>query len=271
MDASDTGQDRASESEEPPRPTIAASALRAATTAADAPEQEDAGDPAPQGPSAAAPSAAAPSAASPKSELVGGVIDAPDAGADADADAEPVEPDANLEAWRSIPLATRIEALLFAATDPVPFRRLQSLAGDVDAGDVRDALESLQAHYTATARAFGIQELGGGYQLRTEATLSELLSRLGRKTSSEKLSPAAIETLAIVAYRQPVLRVDVEKIRGVASGEVLRTLVEKGVVRVAGRADLPGSPLLYGTTAAFLEIFGLRDLRDLPSDRELLR
>jgi len=265
MDASDTGQDRASESEEPPRPTIAASALRAATTAADTSEQEDAGDRTPQGPSAAGP----------ESELVGGVVDAADAGADTDTDTdtdvEPVEPDANLEAWRSIPLATRIEALLFAATDPVPFRRLQNLAGDVDASDVRDAIESLQAHYKATARAFGIQEIGGGYQLRTEAALSELLARLGRKTSSEKLSPAAIETLAIVAYRQPVLRVDVEKIRGVASGEVLRTLVEKGVVRVAGRADLPGSPLLYGTTAAFLEIFGLRDLRDLPSDRELLR
>ncbi len=197
--------------------------------------------------------------------------DAGDASGDDDVDDVDDEGDEDRQAWRAVPLGTRLEALLFAATEPLTLRRLQTLAGDAPAADVRDALASLEAHYEATSRAFGIEEIGGGFQLRTRAALSGLLARLGRKRAGEKLSPAAIETLAIVAYRQPVLRADVEKIRGVASGELLRTLIEKGLVRVAGRADLPGAPLLYGTTGAFLELFGLRDLRDLPSDRELLR
>jgi len=298
--------------EEPARPTISASAVRAATTApdaesrvpadegdaeaavgaearggaearvdaevsdSDAPSAEEAPsatDVAAEGPGARDDEAPADDEEPQPAETPGGGSSAggEDSDGDGGEDGSDVEDDENLEAWRSVPLTTRLEALLFAATAPVSLRRLQTLAGDVEAGDVRDAIASLQAHYDASERAFGIQEIGGGYQLRTSADLSELLARLGRKTDTDKLSPAAIETLAIVAYRQPVLRVDVEKIRGVASGEVLRTLVEKGVVRVAGRADLPGSPLLYGTTAAFLEIFGLRDLRDLPNDRELLR
>jgi segregation and condensation protein B len=98
-----------------------------------------------------------------------------------------------------------------------------------------------------------------------------MVARVGRKAEAEKLSPAALETLAIVAYRQPVLRADIEKIRGVASGEVLRALVERGLVRNAGRAELPGSPLYYATTGRFLEVFGLRDLADLPRDADALR
>jgi len=274
----------------PPRPTLAESAVRAATSE---PTQTVGGDEgsnlseavaAPDSDSAAVePSAAtessdavddsqlAPATSEPEDDSSPAADPAPGSASEGESEGASEPEDENTAAWRAVPLTTRVEALLFAAASPLPLRRLQSLAGDVDAGDVRDAIASLSAHYEATARAFGIQEIGGGYQLRTNAELSSLLTRLGRKSTTEKLSPAAIETLAIVAYRQPVLRVDVEKIRGVASGEVLRTLIEKGMARVAGRADLPGSPLLYGTTPAFLEIFGLRDLRDLPSDRAMLR
>ena len=111
--------------------------------------------------------------------------------------------------------------------------------------------------------------MAGGFLLRTRSDLEPVVARLGRRRETERLSPAALETLAIIAYRQPVLRVDVEKIRGVASGEVLRSLVEKGMVKIAGKADLPGAPLLYGTTSKFLRVFGLRNLRDLPADHEL--
>jgi len=254
--------------DEPPRPTIAESALRAATAGVSSgsdEHEESAAEPGGPSVDATFEAESEESQGTDSEAVTSEVTDGVTGGESA------AEDDENAVAWRAVPLTTRVEALLFAATSPLSLRRLQTLAGDVDTADVRDALASLQAHYEATARAFGIQEIGGGYQLRTNAELSELLARLGRKTSTEKLSPASIETLAIVAYRQPVMRVDVEKIRGVASGDVLRSLIEKGLVRVAGRADLPGSPLLYGTTPAFLEGFGLRDLRDLPSDRELLR
>ena len=267
----------APEGREPAPPTIAPSALRAATRT---PEGDSGGpgdaldlevDPGsaadddlrePAGPDAAPDQAASPAAGGSEREPGD------------DGDEEPPGPAPDEETtrlWRAVPLETRVEALLFAATAPLSLRRLQTLAGGEDPGRVREALAALDAHYESSGRAFSVVELGGGFQLRTRAELSDLLAATGRRTSTEKLTPAAIETLAIVAYRQPVLRIDVEKIRGVASGDVLRGLIEKGLVRVAGRADLPGAPLLYGTTPAFLELFGLRDLKDLPSDGAALR
>jgi segregation and condensation protein B len=179
------------------------------------------------------------------------------------------DPDA--EALAAIPLATRVEAALFAAPEPLPVKRLRELTGCPDPRAVREALETLAADYAAAGRAFRIEEVAQGFQLRTSETVAAVVARMGRRPAEERLSAAALETLAVVAYRQPVLRADVEKIRGVACGEVLRALQERGLVRVAGRAELPGSPLLYGTTQRFLEIFGLRDIQDLPKDRELLR
>jgi segregation and condensation protein B len=170
-----------------------------------------------------------------------------------------------------VPLATRIEALLFVASEPVSMKRLKELVRIDDGRVVREALDVLAAGYAAENRAVRIEEVAGGFQLRTRPELAPLVARIGRKVESEKLSPAALETLAIVAYRQPVLRADIERIRGVASGEVLRALVERGMVRVAGRAELPGAPLYYGTTTRFLEVFGLRDLAELPRDGEALR
>ena len=170
-----------------------------------------------------------------------------------------------------VPLSTRIEALLFVATEPLPLRRIKELVRTDDGRVVREAIDRLIAEHAASSRAFRIEEVAGGFQLRTRPDLAPMVARIGRKAEAEKVSPAALETLAIVAYRQPVLRADIERIRGVASGEVLRALVERGLVRVAGRAELPGSPLYYGTTTRFLEIFGLRDLADLPRDAEALR
>lgn len=189
------------------------------------------------------------------------------------ADAAPAidvaDPDA--EALSAVPLPARVEALLFAAAEPLPLKRLRELTACPDARAVRDAVEALARDYAAAGRAFRIEEVAQGFQLRTTEAVAPVVARLGRRPADERLSSAALETLAVIAYRQPVLRVDVEKIRGVACGEVLRALQERGLVRVAGRAELPGSPLLYGTTQRFLEVFGLRDLQDLPRDRELLR
>lgn len=165
-----------------------------------------------------------------------------------------------------IPLMERLEAVLFAATEPVSMARLRKFAACADPLVLRRALDALAALYRETGRAFLIEEVAGGHQLRTRPEMGPVLARMGRRPDTGKLSPAALETLAVVAYRQPVLRADIEKIRGVACGEVLRTLVERGLVRVAGRADLPGSPLLYGTTRVFLDLFGLRDLRELPGE-----
>jgi segregation and condensation protein B len=186
--------------------------------------------------------------------------------APADAPAEPQDPE--------IPgasVVSRVEALLFAATEPLPLRRMKEVLAIEDGRLVREALDALTARYASSGAAVAIEEVAGGFQLRTRAEFAPLVARLGRRPQTEKLSPAALETLAIVAYRQPVLRADVERIRGVASGEVLRTLVERELVRVAGRAELPGSPLYYGTTTRFLEVFGLRDLMELPREGESLR
>ncbi|MCE9634162.1 MAG: SMC-Scp complex subunit ScpB [Planctomycetes bacterium] len=198
---------------------------------------------------------------------------APDSTSSSDA-AEPLtvdlaDPDA--EALAAIPLTTRVEALLFAATEPIPLKRLRELTGCPDAKTVREAIESLGRGYTESARAFRVEEIVQGFQLRTIDAVGPVVARLGRRPADDRISTAALETLAVVAYRQPVLRADIEKIRGVACGEVLRALQERGLVRIVGRADLPGSPLLYGTTQRFLEIFGLRDLQELPKDRDLLR
>ena len=230
-----------------PLPHVAPSAVRAATGSAPLPTTS---------------TDASPSAAT--------VRNAPEPPGAASVDDPPEEPaDEFTRAWRELPLQTRLEGLLFAATEPLSVRRLSNHSGEPDVQEVRAALEALGSHYDMTSRAFCLHEIGGGYQLRTRPEVALLAARVGRKPRNESLSQAALETLAIVAYRQPVLRADVEKIRGVASGEMIRSLIDKGLVRVTGRADLPGSPLLYGTTSEFLELFGLKGLGDLPTDRRL--
>jgi segregation and condensation protein B len=162
-----------------------------------------------------------------------------------------------------------LEALLFAADDPLPLERLREAAGLEDGREVRALLDALRGEYEATGRAFSLEEVAGGWQVLTRPVFATYLARLHRRADRARLSGAALETLAVVAYRQPVLRTDIERIRGVAAGDVLRALMERDLVRVAGRAEEPGAPLLYGTTPRFLAEFGLRSLRDLPTAKDL--
>jgi segregation and condensation protein B len=157
-----------------------------------------------------------------------------------------------------------VEAALFAADEPLTARRLATAAGLADGVEARRLVRKLQALYDQDGTAFQIEELAGGFQLLTRPEYHPWLVRLRRTGHDLRLSPPARETLAIIAYRQPIMRADIEAIRGVQCSEVLRLLMEKGLIRIAGRHDSLGRPVLYGTTKKFLQVFGLKSLRDLP-------
>jgi segregation and condensation protein B len=160
-------------------------------------------------------------------------------------------------------LTPLIEALVFAADGPIKVERLAE-AADVTVADVKEAIEALEADYAENPRGFFLQEVAGGYQLRTLPEYADFLRKLGRSRPF-KFSRPALETLAIVAYRQPVTRSEIEYLRGVDSGSVLKTLMEKHLIRILGKKDVPGKPMIYGTTNEFLELFGLPDLSSLPT------
>jgi segregation and condensation protein B len=162
-----------------------------------------------------------------------------------------------------------VEAALFLADEPLNARRLALVAGLEDGAEARRVLRKLQALYEKDGSAFQIEELAGGFQLLTRSEYHSWLVRLRRTGHDLRLSAAARETLAIIAYRQPIMRADVEAIRGVQCGEVIRLLMEKGLVRIAGRHDSLGRPVLYGTTKKFLQVFGLKNLRELPQAEQL--
>ncbi len=168
----------------------------------------------------------------------------------------------------STELKTIVEALLFAAEGPLTPAQLMQVLDTSDKDAVADALARLREEYQATGRAFELVEVAGGHALRTRPDLAFWIRKLKREQVT-KLSPAALETLAIIAYKQPVLKAEIERLRGVEVGGVLRMLMEKDLVRVAGRKDLPGRPLIYGTTRRFLEVFDLKDLKDLPTLEEM--
>ncbi len=163
-----------------------------------------------------------------------------------------------------------IEAALLAADEPLTLRRLATAAGLTDNTEVRQLVQRLQSLYEQDGTAFQIEELAGGFQLLTRPEYHPWLARLRRAGNEMRLTAAARETLAIVAYRQPITRADVEAIRGVQSADMLHQLMEKGLVRIAGRDESLGRPMLYGTTKKFLQAFGLRSLRDLPQAEELV-
>ncbi len=166
-------------------------------------------------------------------------------------------------------LVELVEALLFAAEEPLSTRRLSGLLEDAPAGRVEGAIEQLNADYLREKRAFHVRGIAGGWQMVTRPEFAPYVSRLFASSSVPKLTQAALETLAIVAYRQPATRAELEAIRGVTVDGVLRTLVDRDLVRVAGRAEGIGRPLLYGTTPHFLEYFGLPGLDALPRPEEL--
>ena len=162
-----------------------------------------------------------------------------------------------------------VEAALFAADEPLSARRLASVAGLADGTEARRLVRKLQTLYDKDGTAFQVEEIAGGFQLLTRPEYHPWLLRLRRASNELRLSPAARETLAIIAYRQPIMRADIEAIRGVQCGELLRLLMEKGLVRISGRHDSLGRPVLYGTTKKFLQVFGLRSLQDLPQVEQL--
>ena len=162
-----------------------------------------------------------------------------------------------------------VEAVLFAADGPLPGTKIAQVLAAGDARDVRKHVEALNQRYKETQSAFRIEEIAGGYQMLTLPEFSRWIDKVRRVRSESKLSQAALETLAIIAYRQPILRADIEAIRGVAAGEVINRLREMGLVKIVGRADDVGRPMLYGTTRRFLDTFGLKDLDDLPQVEQL--
>jgi segregation and condensation protein B len=177
--------------------------------------------------------------------------------------AEPVE-----VVCGDVPLPMRVEAILISTDKPLSDGKLIELLGMEAKGAkglLRETIEGLNAAYAETGRSFRIEPLAGGWQVLTQPEVGTLLARLHQVRQSSKLSQAALETLSIVAYRQPIMRAEIEAIRGVASGEVLRGLMERRLVKIVGRAEELGRPMLYGTTKEFLEVFGIANLDDLPA------
>jgi segregation and condensation protein B len=163
-----------------------------------------------------------------------------------------------------------LEALLMGTHHPLTAGRLAELMELPGTKLVRAAIRKLNEEYEQTGRSFRIEQIAGGYQILSLPKFGEALQRLHQKEIDAKLTKAALETLAIIAYKQPILRADIEAIRGVACGETIRSLMEKHLVKIAGRAEEPGRPILYGTTKRFLELFGLNSIKDLPQGESLV-
>lgn len=175
------------------------------------------------------------------------------------------DPTQGLESQELTPI---IEALLLVAQEPLSLDRLASVIDVVPKAEIGRALHNLQEEYDRAERGLQVVLVAGGYQLVTRPEYGPWIKRLDKSKPSPKLSRSALESLAIIAYKQPIVRSEIEAIRGVETSGVLRTLLERKLVRIVGRKDMPGRPILYGTTKQFLQHFGLRDLSDLPPLRE---
>jgi segregation and condensation protein B len=171
-----------------------------------------------------------------------------------------------------------LEALFFASDEPLTLRQVNEILGDLDENDrprriseesILKAIEELNKELEETNRAFRIVKVAGGYQFATLPRFAHWLGRMVRERSKRKLSQAALESLAVIAYKQPVTKPEIEAIRGVNADYVLHSLLERNLVTIVGRAATPGRPLLYGTTREFLKHFGLNDLSELPKPREI--
>lgn len=168
-------------------------------------------------------------------------------------------------------LLQSVAALIFASPEPLTEKRLLNLLDRPRVERVRAAVALVKERLAQCGLPLELRELAGGVQILTTPQMGEVVQRLFKARKAERVSAAALETLAVIAYRQPVSKAEIEAIRGVQAGPILRTLVDRGLVRVAGRADVPGHPLQYGTTKGFLDRFGLGSLEDLPRDTELAK
>jgi len=161
-----------------------------------------------------------------------------------------------------------LESLFFISDSPIRLEALVEILPESNKEAILEGIRQIQAEYGDRSKGIELAEIAGGYQFRTKPSWAEWVHRL-KKAKAVKLSQAALETLAIVAYRQPVIRPAIEEIRGVDTGSVLHTLLEKGLIKIMGRKELPGRPIVYGTTKAFLELFSLNSVSDLPKLQEI--
>src|SRR2546425_5699715 len=162
-----------------------------------------------------------------------------------------------------------LEAILFVSGEPLSVDRMLGVVEGVSRAELVSALQALKADYAVEGRGLQLVEVAGGFQIATRPDCAPWIKRLERAKESARLSRSAMETLAIVAYKQPVVRAEIEQIRGVDSAGVLKTLLERRLIRIVGRKDAPGRPIMYGTTRQFLQAFGLKDLADLPALRDI--
>ena len=162
-----------------------------------------------------------------------------------------------------------LEALLFSSDEPLKVPRIKEILDDLSDSDIREIVNELNSSYEATGRAFRINNISEGYQLLSLPDFNEYIQKLFVSRQQNKISAKALETLAIIAYKQPITRSDIEEIRGVNSDGVLRTLLTKKLITISGTAHSPGTPYLYKTTEKFLEYFGLTSIKDLPKLKEL--
>lgn len=160
-----------------------------------------------------------------------------------------------------------VEALIFASEKPLSIDRMKEIVEDADRKDIVRCVSALQEEYK-DGRGFYLAEIAEGYQFRTRPRYAQYLQKL-YKIKAPKFSQPALETLAIIAYRQPITRAEVEQLRGVDAGGVIKTLLDKKLIKIVGKKDVPGRPLIYGTSKEFLEAFGLKDLKSLPTLRDL--
>ncbi len=167
------------------------------------------------------------------------------------------------------PLAKLLEAALFASARPIPTEELASLDAEASKAAIASALDEVREHYDVDGHGVELVEIGGGWQILTRAEYTEAIERAQLASRPARLSAAALETLALIAYRQPLGRAEIEEIRGVSVGSVLKSLHERGLIDVVGRGEGLGRPLHYGTTPIFLEYFALRHLEELPRSDEL--
>jgi len=169
------------------------------------------------------------------------------------------------------PAMARLEAVLLVTNSALPARKLSQLASLADATEVRTLIQQLNIIYDQCGTAFRIERVAAGFRMFTRPEFAMWLGKLHHREAELKLSPPALETLTVIAYRQPMTRADVEAIRGVQCSEMLKQLMDRGLIRIAGEDDSLGRPFLYETTRKFLEVFGLRELDDLPLSEKLRR
>ncbi len=162
-----------------------------------------------------------------------------------------------------------VEGLIFASDAAISEQKLSSIVEEFTPGQVKKVVDELNAEYSAAKRGFFITRVAGGFQVKTRKDLAPWIAKLFKGRIKARLSQAALESLSIIVFKQPISRVEVDAIRGVSSGGVVKTLLERNLVTIAGRSEGPGKPILYGTTKEFLNYLGINDIAELPKPKEV--